>query len=378
MTAAILTPFQATTVVTEIFGGLSALHRAGLAHGRLNPSAVRIGTDGLVRLTDWAFAVFASPPPPVGNGHIDIADETDVAQRRDLTQAIAIASDLARNADRPSGRRHPVDAELLDVLMKLGAVEPTGAEEAYEHLRHVARRAALAMPERANAHVELAALVAAATLPGGGLSGGSRPEIAAPRRVPVPGHDRPLSGAKWHLPKRRRTIVAVISTAGVVLTLAVVAAAGPARSTLDRLLHRHSATTPTHTTAPNHAVAPGGKPRLIHTSARSAGAVAGIAAHVRPTCAPGRTCSLTIAVRLTPSTTARQVRWTVTLVDRCAGTRLTRAGGVLRAAPGATSVHGGRAIKLPARKALGVVVSTVAPARAAAAPLLLPASAKTC
>ena len=377
MTAAILTPFQATTVVMEIFGGLTALHRAGLAHGRLNSTSVRVGTDGMVRLTDWAFATLAAPP--VAGKHSEVEGENDVGQRRDLAAAVAIAAELARNADRPNNRRGRVDAELLNGLVKLGAVEPESAEHTYEQLRRAVRRAPRPDPSERTPPWSWPVSSRRRRAPRRDPAAGGRPATPARRKPPAAQwRDRSLSTANWQSPRPRRTIVAIVATACAVVVLTGAALAPAGRSAIDRLLHHSSKPSASHSaTTSTLVVSPGGKPHPVRAVAHSTGVISAVAAHAAR-CRRGRTCAVTITVRLTPSTTVRRVKWAITVVDRCAGTRAVRRGGTLGPPRGRRPCTVGAPCVLPAGRALGLIVTTSAPARAAAAPLLVPATAVTC
>jgi hypothetical protein len=241
-----------------------------------------------------------------------------------------------------------------------------------------------AMSAGPNVHAELAALVSGAnirlpaetTRPPADDIDRAAPTAAASRPLPHRLPRGPLSGADWHVPKRRRIIWSTVATLAVIGIGAVLLTVGPGRSALNRVLHRganpsatagSSATTPATTRPrPVPALAPAAAGLVHHVSLRAQ-------AH----CAPGKICPLHVTVRVRPAGGPQRLAWTITYVNRCSGARSNRAGGTLIAAPGSTTATATRRVRLPSGPALAVVALTTHP-RAASAPLLIPASVTTC
>jgi hypothetical protein len=373
LTAAVLTPFQAATIAIDVFAGVAALHRAGLVHGRLTTGTVRVGDDGISRLSDWAVGALI----PTGSAAVDI-DPGPAARDRDLVAASAIVDELARNADRPVSRRQDVDGALLACLARIGASGVVDAAEALTILRRALGRAADTGPSRGNAHTELAALVHAAAPQ---LSVATSNSLVAPRRgTNIWPAGVALSGVNWQARRRRRWVWASAALVAVVIA-GVAITVQPGRSTIDRLLHRHhgAGATQTAATAKSTAVPHGGKPHPVPAVAPAA---TGIVSHVsaRPvgTCAPGHACRLAVGFRVTPSAAAQPIGWEVRIYDRCTGTFTSRPGTTLVAPAGATSMRATPTVSVPAGRALALVVTTTRPARAAAAPVLVPATTRAC
>jgi hypothetical protein len=375
LTAAALTPYQAATVAVDIFVGLAALHRAGLAHGRLTTSTVQIGKDGISRLADWAVAALVPPSPAPGG--ID-GDGGRSARNRDLAAAAAIVDELARNADRPVSRRDSADAAILTCLARIGATGVIDAVDAQAALRRAMHLASDGGPPRPNAHTELAVLVqaAASRLPESASTGSPPPAKGAAGWA----SSTKLSDANWPVRRRRtRAWVSVAVLAAVLL--AAVVTIRPGRADLDRLLHRDSGagTTKAAATARSVVVKAGGKPHAVPTVAPSAvGIVSSVSARPVSACVAGHACRLSIGLRITPSAATQHIAWEARVYNRCTGVFTTHAGTTLVAAPGATSVHATAAVAVPAGRALALIVTTTRPARAAAAPVLLPATTRTC
>jgi hypothetical protein len=386
LTVATLTPRQAATVAIEIFAGLAALHASGLVHGRLRTRAVRVGTDGVVRLADW---VVGPLDRSTGPGWPERADDPAVAAGRlaDLAAAGRIVAELARNADRPVVHRDGFEAELVTGLARMAVSEPMQATLAEAELRHLLDAVRGGAPTRPNVHAELGALVTAANrrLP----DTAEPPPDGADADAPAtrPGRAAPplrrgrLSGADWHGRRRRHLVWAAGATVAVLAAGALALTVGPGRSIGDRILHRHPAAAagPSASPAPTRSAPVAARPRPAPSVApAAAGIVHKVSARATTRCAPARPCRLRVTIRITPSPNRRRLHWAVTVYDRCTGARSTRPGGVLAAAPGATSLSATRTVALPRGRALAVTAFTTRPARAAAAPLYAPARARGC
>jgi hypothetical protein len=96
-------------------------------------------------------------------------------------------------------------------------------------------------------------------------------------------------------------------------------------------------------------------------------AVAGDVAAVRlrlldPPCAPAGTCRVLVAVDRTARSSPTPAPWTVLAIDRCRGSVVPIATGVVPAASGA---YGVATVPVPAGRALALLAVTTGPARAA-------------
>jgi hypothetical protein len=352
---AILTPRQATTVAAELFAALAALHSARLVHGAVSLSAVRVGTDGVTRLGEWPLGAADMPASSVDRG----AHDYQVAgERHDLEAAYGIVTELARNIDRPVFR-HGTDAVLLTGLTRMSAGEPLPANAAHAELHRLARSVNGRTAPHAGAHQELAALVSAAN---------RQVTHAAPEPSATQQHNGSLSSAHWS-PARRRRMVWI---AGAIL----VATSDPGRSLIDRVLHRSP------TAAPTHSVNPAPPPRTPHAvpavAPVAAGVVRRVVAHPVGRCAPGANCRMQIAVHVRPAPTLRRVDWRIEIYNRCTGARTSRPGGLLVVRSGARFASGSHLVHIPDGRALALTAHTTRPSRAEAAPVLVPAAARSC
>lgn len=384
LVVATLTPFQAASIAGEIYAGLAALHGAGGAHGRLSARTVRVGADGVVRLTDWVGA--AIPQPHERSLGSDPGVDAAVARSGDLDAARAIVAELARNADRPVVRHGGPEDRVLAGLVRFGANDrPTAALSIEAELRTMVRNACGVGFTHVDAHAELARLVEVASrhLRADGHVPDARQSLARVGKRTSALPDRRLSAADWRSPKRHRVAWAAVAVV-VLVAGAVVVARGPGRSLADRVLHRHrAAATSTTNGSGGHArtatAAGAGSPRPVPVLApASAGVVSRVSLRPLTSCAPGGRCEVRLTVGVKQAPTVRRVQWTVTVIDRCTGARTAAATGVLVAAPQTTSAFTTRTVRLPKGKDLAAVAVTTTPAKAASAPVLIPATARRC
>lgn len=95
-------------------------------------------------------------------------------------------------------------------------------------------------------------------------------------------------------------------------------------------------------------------------------------------CVAGKACAVRVDVLVRRAGTARQVSWSLRIIDRCSGKVRTHPGVTMTAQAGWGQVYGISRPELPQGTALAIVAVTSAPARAASAPLLIPFSGARC
>jgi hypothetical protein len=378
LTAAILTPVQATHVAAEIFTGLAELHEAGIGHGRLTARKVVVGGDGVVRLSDWAATT-------LGPGF-----DVEAVREADLDAARTIVGQLARNADRPVVRHHDAHARLLTGMERIGTVrQGDSAEDIARQLRDLLLVTMRTGSGSGIVRTELAALVTASMRLPATMRTPEQPartHADRPRRAPrSPVPSTPLSTTDWRRPRRRRWVWVAVAVVAVLVATAYVVARKPVTSFADRLLHRHPAATSSSAPAaarPRTRARPVSQrsgPRSIPVLAPArAGAVTAVTMQPLSTCHPGRTCEAQVTIHVRPSGSTQQVSWKITVVNRCTGSRTAQPGGTMFAGPGSTSMYTTRIFRIPVGRAFGAVVVTTAPVHVASAPLLVPRRAPIC
>jgi hypothetical protein len=377
LTAAILTPVQATHIAAEIFTGLAELHDAGIGHGRLTARKVVVGDDGGVRLSDWA--VTALGP----------AYDVEAVREADLDAARTIVGQLARNADRPAVRHHDAYARLLTGMERIGTVrQGDAAADIARQLRDLLHVTIRTGSGSGIVRTELAALVRASMrLPARARVKYAREQHlpASDERVPRSPRGRlpstPLSAADWRGPRRRRWLWVAVAVVAVLLGAGYVVARKPVTSFADRLLHRHpaGASAPATTGSQAGAKRTHNGPRAVPVLAPShAGAVTAVSIRPVAACRPGSLCAARLTIKVRPGHSTRRVTWALTVVNRCAGTRATRHGGTMSIGPGSSSMYTTQKIRIPAGRAFAVVAVTTTPVHVASAPLLVPPRAATC
>lgn len=378
--AARLTPLQAAVVLDDVHAALQALHREGHWHGRVHAGNVHIGTQGQVRLGDWAPAMLVRPA--VLDGH----------RTTDLAALARLAGELAASASRP---QHPAGSRAAQLLE---AVQGTAV--------HTPPPTLVTDPdERARAAAELATVAQA-------LQRVSRPLPVPPRQQrrhpssrraaehgPVPAQrQRPDPPRDAAAPPQRRA-TPLVSTPPPVLhpikprrpprmlvaavTLVVLGAAVLAELVL---LGPHiSANWKRLTAAPANQsrdprqVLAGSGAGVPTPAPAAAGPVTGVAVRQLAACRPGQVCQVRVLVRVWPDNQKRmQVHWTLRVIDRCSGAETTYPGSIAGIPPGADRVDGLSWVPLPAGRSLAVVAVTEQPAKAASPPLLIPAQAGRC
>ncbi|MPY80953.1 MAG: hypothetical protein GEV04_21455 [Actinophytocola sp.] len=121
---------------------------------------------------------------------------------------------------------------------------------------------------------------------------------------------------------------------------------------------------------------PGQVPRL---APKAAGPINGVTIErAEGGCTGGRMCPVRVDVLLDPSASAREISWSLRIVDRCTDDIRKREGVTMTAEPWWQQVYGISRPALPDSRALAIVAVTNTPAKAASAPLLVSANRATC
>lgn len=369
-----LTPLQAAAVIDGVLAPLAALHEQGRWHGRVHANNVHVSPTGQVRVSDWGPALLA--PGPL-DGH----------RQADLSAATRLAGELAAAARLPQHRAGSRQAQLQDQVERrangshLDGGNPTALlRDADERARAAAELATIvqALRRSRRAHVPEPDLpapnVPAQRPPSEPMTTREMP-TEPPESAPVP-----LVSAGppvLRLPKRRRPSPRVLAIASLALLGAAVvtevALLGPdIRTSWARLTDAPA----DEGRDPRTVVAGNDAPTL---GPAAAGAVIRVAVRPMSTCVPGQVCDLRVSVQVWPDDSRRiPVAWSITVVDSCTGERTRHPGGAAKVPAGADRVDGLTHVVLPQSRALAIVAVTAEPARAASAPLLVPARAGPC
>ncbi len=385
LVVAALTPNQVAAVVEGVCRGLDVLHRAGLGHGALHARNVHVGPDGAIRLGDAGIApLVADGERSQEEGGRDLADWPG----RDRAAAAALFQ-RALEAGRRAGWvwRSPEARVLIEAAEALGqARNPSDVESALAALR----RAATGCLEGtgATASAELAALVRRLE---------SRPPAPPPGPArppqPVPASAGPPSGGgtaadtaptpQPRLSRGSRYVIA-IGLAGLVLVVIVAVAIGWRHGSASRSFPRASpapvagaVAPPVPTPVPTPVPVP--TPRPVPALAPGqAGPVTAVELQSPGDCRPGAPCAIRVTVQLRPASTSVPLAWSFEVFDRCTGALIELPGAQMSADPGWNYAYDTSYPMLPPGRGLAVVAVTSEPARAASAPLLVPAGEPSC
>jgi len=351
-----LGPGPAVVVARAVLGALAPLHLRGLVHGAVTAGTVLVGDDGAVRLAGEGVRPALTP------GAIARLQQGDVVAAWELIAALLAASPVTV----PSGLRAlaagppPEDgahAALAALTAAAGELATAGGER-----RAAARLAELVEPLRRYRH--------GPPQPTAGGLGAATVITAVPPRpraaLPPPIRRR----------RRRRALVA----AGVAVT-AVAGAAGGLWATRGATgpAIPLTAAPPAPATPLPAPPAPPPIPDPPVVAPPSAGAVAavGLLTAAGP-CLPAAQCALSLRVDLLPHHPATTVRVELELIDRCTGARTTVAVAPLTVPAAAAGGRSSVRVRVPAGPAPAIVAVTIAPARAASAPLLVAPYLPTC
>jgi hypothetical protein len=351
---ATLTPEQAALVTVGILEGLRALHDAGLWHGRLDERAVHVGAAGQVRLGEWG---------------LDL-DGADRGERwgNDRAAALRLLARLRRSVRQPGGRQAAASSSLLTALHACGAQDGDQVAllaRAHESAEVLARSAA---GERAAD--ELPALISM-------LERDPRPSPArGAEALPAAPHPLRSPEAVWAQPSHRGrwlaaglTVLLLVVVGGVAglnawhpRTVAVVPRPGPAAS-------------PRPATPPPTRAVPRPVPDLAPPTASPITAI-----EIQPLqggCQTGAACPVQVTVRLQPQPSAKEVRWSFHVFDRCTGATSVLPGVSVTALAGWAYVYGTSWPTLSASHPTALVAVTETPA-AAASPAVLAGGSGPC
>ena len=378
-----LTPLQAAAVIDGVLAPLAALHDHEHWHGRVHANNVHVSPTGQVRVSDWGPALLA--PGPL-DGH----------RQADLSAATRLAGELAAAARLPQHRAGSRQAQLQDEVERRangshldGGNPPALLRDADERARAAAELATIVQTLRRSRRAHAPAPVPAPNVPAPDDPAPNVPAQRPPsepmttREVPTgpPGSAPvPLVSAGppvLRLPRRRRPspmVLAIVSLAllGAAVVTEVALLGPDIRTSWARLTDA-----PADDGRDPRTVAAGNDAPTLGPAA--AGAVTRVAVRPMSTCVPGQVCDLRVSVQVWPDDSRRiPVAWSITVVDSCTGERTRHPGGAAKVPVGADRVDGLTHVLLPESPALAVVAVTAEPARAASAPLLVPARAGPC
>ena len=377
LVVAVLTPIQVAAVVEGVCRGLDVLHRAGLGHGALHARNVHVDHEGLVRLGDGGIAPLLAG---AGGRSRDLAGRPVDWPARDRSAAAALFQRTLEAGRRAgSAWRSPRAQALLDAIDALGrAAGPPELEAALGSLRQ--RAADCLDGSRVAAAAELGALVRRLD-PGPGRARPWPPPEPAPAAVPSPATD----GAPARLPAlrprgfrpARYAIVAGLAALVLAGVLVVRWTQGSAPRPSLRASPPPVARLPAPSSLPSSSPTP--TPRPVPALAPGqAGPITGVEVQPLGACSPGARCAIRVTVRLAPSSTSVPLAWSFAVFDRCTGSLIELPGAQMSADPGWNYAYDTSYPTLPDGRSLALVAVTSAPARAASAPLLVPAGEPSC
>lgn len=374
MSAATLTPVQAAYVAEAVLRALAELHHHGIAHGRLSADNVQVGTDGVVRLTDWALAGLARSRG-FGEARLD-----------DLANARSLLAQLAENADRPVVHHRGKHVGLLAALADSDPVDDApglAARTRLALLTAVGDETSMAVPR--SELRRLVGVLACRTTPNGD-SDGSRPSLPVPVPTMLP-RGSLAETDRTAPPSRRR-----LRRLGVAAALVVALLGGGwfARAPALQILEGDGGPAATQT-APDQAEqdpSDTGRDRPSHEKRTprplpsfgpaAAGSITGVELRTLGSCRPGQGCTLQTTVRITPTGDSLSIIARLAVVERCTGKVQRFPAGSVVTEPGWSTAFLTTSVSLPDDGPLGVVAMTTAPVRAAAPPLWFPADRGHC
>jgi hypothetical protein len=355
---AALTPEQAAAVALGTLDGLRALHEAELGHGRLHEGRVHVGTAGEIRLGGWALEP----------GSLDVD-----RRRADHEAAISLLGRLRRSVHQ-TGHRKTVQVDAFLAALE-ACCEDTGDAAALLARAHRLAAALLAGETGERVTSELASLVVA-------MERHSTPrEVLAPARAAT----RAVQGASW--PRAAVSQATARPAPGLLFGVALLLLVAIGAAAVLAVRHvpvraptpgQHARQTPgVRVTNPVPTpTTPAGPRPLPELAPSTAGPITAV--EIQPlqgSCQPAAACPVQVTVRLQPQQSAREVRWSFRVFDRCTGTTSTQPGVSVTALAGWPYVFGTSWPQLPDGHPLALLAVTEMPAAAASPPVLVGGSA---
>ncbi len=394
LAVATLTPAQAGLLALDLVSELEDRHRHDRHCGRVGVRAATVSAAGQLRLLPEDSGVAEEGAVPGRDG-----EQWRVA----VTEAAALIRRLVVNTRRSGPRRRSESVLLADRMdgpiahitdlaqrVREAVAEIVGTGDAQRTRRTRQELAALVVatrgrpvpPERDPFAVKCVAPVAPVPL------------VVSRTAVLAPGGWRPSSRHAWHRRRRSRPRKSVLIGL-VVVVLGVLGWWGVPRAWTEvqrgweavfipenpsqqfAPVSQPPAPEPTQTAAPR---AENQEPRTVERPAPAAAdPITDVTIErVEGRCIPGEVCPIRVDVHLRSAGTARQVSWSLQVVDRCSGTVETQQGVSMTAEAGWRQVYGISRPQLPGGTALAVLAVTESPARAASEPLLVPATGPKC
>jgi hypothetical protein len=352
---------EGASLASLVLEAVAAMHESGCGHGALDSRTVRVVPDGTVRLAEWG----PDTPFPVG---LD-----DEVRQADIQAAAMLVEEIARSAGRPARPLTEVEERLLARLNSAAdprSLRRRGPLKAARGLdlgigrterREAARRG---VAELAMAIAAPSPSSAGAAGPGG-ATGGKAPGARADRKLPPPARRR-----RPRLSPRIWKGAAVLAVVAFVLAIEMHFFGHSVRRNVSVLTG--DAAKPLADPGPRQ---PDPLPVL---GPPAAGPVTHLELRPLESCRPDAVCSAVVQLTVTAQNTPLDVAWGVEIVDRCAGRRESRPGGVLSVPPGKDRAVGTASVALPAGRALALVPVTNSPARVAGVAMPLSARDTTC
>jgi hypothetical protein len=403
-----ITPPEAAAIGWSVLTALQVLHEAGLAHGSVDATQVRISRSGRVQLGGHWFnparratsddlladveasgamvsrALGVGPHPEPGSGPTPAERDAPA-----LTRTVRAIASGASGAN-VSGARMALAATAGSLVQPDGiarAAEMLAARLRGEPVRPIttAVASAAAPPTPAEAY----ASAAAPPLPDPPVP--PPPDLLEVRPVPAVPNQRYVATADDFRELRRRPsldlgqlgfplmvaggiLVALVLLWGAVTLVRGIAGhptASVATPPSTPAVHTTATPKPSTSVAPTPTPKPSGPPSFGPASADPIKSVELAASG----CSPGGSCGVEVTVHTSSASGANDVTWTVKAYDVCTGTTTDVANNKVTEQQGWTSVIGDNQVNVPSGKAIQLVAVTSAPATAASPVVAVGASA---
>lgn len=372
LAVATLTPAQAGLLARDLVTDLRRLREEGDQPGRVTDRSTVVSTDGTLEVQ-----------PENGDHPGNWVSTTD--------SAAEVVRQILRNTGRGGTRRRAEAAALADQIE-----DPVGD---LDDLTRMVDDAVPTPPDEPRVRRQLAVLVAGTK--GRGVPSVERTPVVLPTEPPVPraitlapDSWRPSSRRRWHRRSKLRSkrtwlLVLLIVLVGALLTWGIPRGWSELRRGWQAMFTpEQEATQHMAPVSPPAAKPASAKPAMNDARDQprpvkrlaplKAGAVTQVKVATSEPCRRGAVCPVRVDVHLQPEAAARQVSWSLRVVDRCTGKTYPRSGASVVAEPWWRQVYGLSRTALPKGRALAIIAVTKAPARAASQPLLIPQSRATC